>query len=71
MLYEVITVSIDRYNNWVMRQGSERYIITILGKIITAKQLSKVTKTITEQNLNIDSIKRLTGRIALESYNFV
>jgi len=63
-------VSIDRYNNWVMRQGSERYIITILGKIITAKQLSKVTKTITEQNLNIDSIKRLTGRIALEDDNF-
>lgn len=60
-------VSVERYNNWVGRQGKGRYIVTILGKVITAKQLSKVTKAVTNQNLNIDSIKRLTGRIPLDN----
>ncbi|OIP81867.1 MAG: phosphoserine phosphatase SerB [Porphyromonadaceae bacterium CG2_30_38_12] len=58
-------VDIERYNNWVGRQGKGRYVVTILGKEITAHQLSKVTKAITNQDLNIDSIKRLTGRITL------
>ena len=55
-------VTPERYTNWVGRQGKSRYIVTILGKVITAKQLSKVTKAVSDQNLNIDSIKRLTGR---------
>lgn len=60
------TVTEERYTNWVGRQGKGRYIVTILGKIITAKQLSKVTKAISDQNLNIDSIHRLTGRPSLQ-----
>ena len=60
-------VTLERYNNWVGRQGKSRYIVTILGKVITAKQLSKVTKAVSDQNLNIDSIKRLTGRPSLQS----
>ena len=59
-------VNINEYDNWVGRQGKSRYIVTILGKVITAKQLSMVTKTVSEQNLNIDSIIRLTGRPSLE-----
>ena len=58
-------ISEERYTNWVNRQGKGRYIVTMLGKTISAKQLSFVTKAIAEQNLNIDSIKRLTGRPAL------
>ena len=60
-------VTPERYNNWVGRQGKSRYIVTILGKVITAKQLSKVTKAVSDQNLNIDSIKRLTGRPSLQT----
>jgi len=59
-------VTVERYENWVGRQGKSRYIVTILGKVITARQLSMVTKTVSEQNLNIDSIIRLTGRPSLE-----
>jgi phosphoserine phosphatase len=62
-------VSPERYTNWVGRQGKSRYIVTILGRVITAKQLSKVTKAVSDQNLNIDSIKRLTGRPDLEAEN--
>jgi len=46
-------------------QGKDRYIITILGEKLSAEQISEVTKVISEQNLNIDAIKRLTGRTSL------
>jgi phosphoserine phosphatase len=59
-------ITIERYENWVARQGQNRYIVTLLAKVITAKQLSQVTKVLANQNLNIDSIKRLTGRLSLK-----
>ena len=62
-------ISVERYEQWVQRQGKERYVVTILGRIITATQLSMVTSAIAEQNLNIDSIKRLTGRPPLDISN--
>ena len=59
-------ISVDRYEQWVARQGKERYVVTILGRIITATQLSIVTSAVAAMNLNIDSIKRLTGRPPLD-----
>ncbi len=59
-------VTEERYMQWVNRQGAGRYIVTILGKQITARQLSMVTTAINEEGLNIDSIKRLTGRLPLD-----
>lgn len=59
-------ISPERYNNWVGSQGKSKYIITVLGKVITAKQLSVVTGAIFSQGLNIDSIVRLSGRPSLE-----
>lgn len=59
-------VTIEQYNKWVNRQGAGRYILTILGHVINARQLSRVTSVVTAFNLNIDSIKRLTGRLPLE-----
>ncbi|QZT37603.1 phosphoserine phosphatase SerB [Halosquirtibacter xylanolyticus] len=53
------------YMNWVGLQGKDRYIITLLGRMISAEQISSVTDIITEQGLNIESINRLTGRIPL------
>ncbi|MCC1485354.1 phosphoserine phosphatase SerB [Winogradskyella immobilis] len=58
-------ISHEDYENWVGLQGKDRYIITILGEKLTAKQISDVTKLISDKNLNIDSIKRLTGRTSL------
>jgi phosphoserine phosphatase len=58
-------ISLDDYEHWVTLQGKDRYIVTILGEKLTAEQISEVTKVISEKNLNIDSIKRLTGRISL------
>ncbi len=58
-------VSLEGYEKWVGLQGKDRYIVTLLGEKLAAKQISEVTKVISDKNLNIDSIKRLTGRISL------
>lgn len=58
-------ISHSDYENWVGLQGKHRYIVTILGEKLKAEQISEVTKIISEKKLNIDSIKRLTGRLSL------
>ena len=60
-------ISIENYNAWVSRQGKGRHIITVLGRKITAEQISQITQEIASQGLNIDSIKRLTGRMSLNT----
>ncbi|ACF12513.1 phosphoserine phosphatase SerB [Chloroherpeton thalassium ATCC 35110] len=54
------------YENWVAQQGKPRYIITLLARKITAEHISKVTAIIAANNLNIDQISRLSGRIPLQ-----
>ena len=58
-------ISGEDYEKWVNLQGKDRYIVTILGEKLAAEQISEVTKIISDKNLNIDSIKRLTGRTSL------
>ncbi len=55
----------DEYNRWVSMQGKNRYIVTLLGRHISADLISAVAKVLADQNLNIDSITRLTGRVPL------
>lgn len=62
-------IALDDYESWVKLQGKDRYIITLLGEKLTAEQISKVTKVISDKNLNIDAIKRLTGRASLIQKN--
>lgn len=52
----------NEYSAWVMRHGKPRHVITILGQEITAQQISLVTQALSDRNLNIDAITRLTGR---------
>ena len=59
-------VSVEEYENWVSMQGKNRYILTLLGRKLSAKQIAAATSIIAEQGLNIDSIKRLTGRVPLD-----
>lgn len=60
-------VAIDEYAEWVGMQGKNRWIITLLGRKVTAQQIADVTKIVSEQGLNIDSIQRLTGRMPLNA----
>ncbi|WP_455636955.1 phosphoserine phosphatase SerB [Parabacteroides sp.] len=56
----------QEYSKWVNMQGKNRYIITILSRKLTAKQIAGVSRIVAEQDMNIDDIKRLTGRIPLD-----
>lgn len=53
------------YAQWVEGQGRARYIITLLARKVTARQISQVTGVVSDHKLNIDSISRLSGRIPL------
>lgn len=56
----------DEYTEWVGRQGKNRWIVTILGRKLTAQHIADVTRVISDQQLNIDGIQRLTGRMPLD-----
>lgn len=60
----------EEYEAWVGRQGKNRYILTIIGRHLAAKQIGAATKVIAEQGFNIDSILRLSGRPHLENTGF-
>lgn len=49
-------------------QGKNRYILTLLGRKLSARQIQAVTSVLAEQGLNIDAIRRLTGRIPLDEH---
>lgn len=62
-------VTDDEYEDWVNRQGKNRYILTIIGRSLSARNIEKATRVITEQGVNIDSILRLTGRQSIRKSN--
>lgn len=55
----------ERYEEWVAQQAHKRRIITMLGRKITASQISKVTSAVAAHGLNIDVIIRLSARVSL------
>ncbi len=55
-------ISDDEYEEWVGRQGKNRYILTLIGRTLSAAQIEAAAKIIANQDVNIDSIRRLTGR---------
>ena len=58
-------ISDDEYEQWVSRQGKNRYILTLIGRELTACQLEAASCVIRDQGLNIDASRRLTGRISI------
>ncbi|MDX1692640.1 MAG: phosphoserine phosphatase SerB [Ketobacteraceae bacterium] len=53
------------YETWVEHQGKDRYIVTLLARIISARQIAAITRIVASNGLNIDNINRLSGRISL------
>lgn len=56
----------EEYRRWVSGQGKNRYIITLIGRKLTAEHIARVTRAISDEGLNIDDINRLTGRMPLD-----
>ncbi len=53
------------YEHWVGLQGKPRYIVTLLGRKLTARNISRVARIVAAHELNIDGITRLSGRFTL------
>ncbi len=62
---DIKPIESENYEKWVHAQGKERRIITLLGRRVTARQISAVASIIAQNRLNIDSITRMTGRVSL------
>ncbi|WP_422121074.1 phosphoserine phosphatase SerB [Palleniella muris] len=60
-------VTDEEYEDWVGRQGKNRYILTLVGRQLTARQIEAAAKVIAGQGLNIDSILRLSGRVSMKT----
>lgn len=65
MSVRFIPISEAEYEDWVTGQGKDRYIVTLLARKITARQIAAVSRIIAEHGLNIDHVNRLSGRISL------
>jgi len=57
------SVSEPQYDAWVAGKGQPRHIITLLGRQITAEHIARVSRIVTEHQLNIERIERLSGRV--------
>jgi len=57
------------YEHWVGLQGKPRYIVTMLGRKLTARNISRVARVVSVHGLNIDGITRLSGRFSLQRDN--
>ena len=62
-------VADNEYEDWVNEQGKNRYILTIIGRSLSARNIEGATRVITGQGVNIDSILRLTGRQSIRKSN--
>ena len=58
-------ISDDDYEAWAGRQGRNRYILTAIGRSLSAAQIHAASQVIASHGLNIDTIKRLTGRMSI------
>lgn len=62
-------VAEKEYEDWVGLQGKPRFIVTMLGRKLTAANIAKVAQVVSQHGLNIDAITRLSGRFSLQHEN--
>jgi phosphoserine phosphatase len=55
----------DAFKHWVRSQGKFRFVVSVLGRLITAEHLAKISAAISHHRFNIDRIERLSGRLSL------
>lgn len=62
-------VAADDYEAWVSAYGRPRYIVTLLGRKLSAANIAHVADVVSRHGMNIDAITRLTGRFSLRGEN--
>ena len=59
------TVAKTDLDDWISSQGKGQFIVTILGRAISASHLARVSAIIAQHSLNVDRMERLSGRLSL------
>jgi phosphoserine phosphatase len=62
------TITPEALEHWIATQGRSRYLVTLLGRSITARQLFRISTVIAENGLNVDRIERLSTPLSLASH---
>jgi phosphoserine phosphatase len=62
-------ISMEQYLQWVNEQTKARYIVTLLGRSITATHIARVSDVIAHHGMNIDMLERLSSRESLSEEN--
>lgn len=52
-------------DGWISSQGKDQFIVTVLGRAISANHLARVSSIVAQHGLNVDRIERLSGRLSL------
>ena len=52
-------------DEWISSQGKDQFIVTILGRAISAHHIAQVSSIVAQHGLNVDRIERLSGRLSL------
>ncbi len=52
-------------DEWIRAQGRDQFIVTILGRAISADHLARVSAIVAGHGLNVDRVERLSGRLSL------
>jgi len=60
------TIPRDSLNHWLRGLRHHHFIITMLGRSITAEHLARVTSTLAAYEMNVDRIDRLSEELAPE-----
>ncbi|HEX7892946.1 MAG TPA: phosphoserine phosphatase SerB [Terriglobales bacterium] len=58
-------ISEEAFKHWVRSQAKFRFIVTVIGRQITAEQFAAITAAVSQSRFNIDRIERLSGRLSL------
>ena len=56
-------IDTGRYAEWVAGQGKPRYVLTLMAHGVAAQQLAIISSITRDHGLNIETIRRLTGRV--------
>lgn len=59
-------ISVAEYDQWVSEGGRTRYIVTALAPVLNASHLQAVTKIVSDQGFNDETVTRLSGRPELD-----
>ena len=66
---EFLPIDAQDYQRWVSSQGLPRYIVTLLGRKLSAANISHVAAAVSNHGMNIDAISRLSGRFSLTEHD--